>query len=62
MSVIDKQIDVLFTPTDSHGELRENVSKFAKLELDAQAKDNDENETFNKDVFKKLVLKLDFSV
>lgn len=54
MSVIDKQIDVLFTPTDSHGELRENVSKFARLELDAQAKDNDENETFNKDVFKKI--------
>ena len=46
--------DILFTPTDAHEELRENVSKFAKQELDAQAKENDENETFNKDVFKKI--------
>ena len=34
--------DILFTPTDAHEELRENVSKFAKQELDAQAKENDE--------------------
>lgn len=52
MQVIKK--DILFTPTDAHEELRENVSKFAKQELDAQAKENDENETFNKDVFKKI--------
>ena len=45
------QKDLLFTPSDAHDELRDNVAKFAKQELDAQAKEHDEAETFNKGVF-----------
>jgi len=44
----------LFQPTESHAELRENVSKFAKRELDSQARKFDESEEFNITVFQKL--------
>ena len=49
-----KRQDILFNPSDAHAELRDNVAKFAKQELDAQAKEHDETETFNKEVFRKL--------
>ena len=52
------QKDLLFTPSDAHDELRDNVAKFAKQELDAQAKEHDEAETFNKGVFQKLASEL----
>lgn len=37
----------LFNPTEDHKELRESVGKFARLELDEQAKEHDEKEMFN---------------
>ena len=53
-----KRQDILFNPSDAHAELRDNVAKFAKQELDAQAKEHDETETFNKEVFRKLASEL----
>ncbi len=44
----------LFNPTQSHRELREMVSKFSKAYLDEQAKEHDEKEIFNKDLFHRL--------
>lgn len=44
----------LFQPTEAHKELRENIAKFAKKELDSQAKGHDESEKFNHSVFQKL--------
>jgi len=37
----------LYNPTEDHLELRENISKFAKNEIDDQAKEHDELEKFN---------------
>jgi isovaleryl-CoA dehydrogenase len=56
-----KQNDILFSPSEAHDELRENVLKFAKQELDSQAKENDESETFNKEVFKNWQQRLAYS-
>ena len=53
-----KQNDILFSPTEAHEELRENVLKFAKQELDASGKENDEVRNFNKEVFKKLATEI----
>ncbi|TGN09113.1 acyl-CoA dehydrogenase family protein [Leptospira ilyithenensis] len=47
------QID-LFNPTDAHLSLRESVAGFAEKEMDEQAKEHDEHETFNTSLFKKL--------
>jgi isovaleryl-CoA dehydrogenase len=44
----------LFNPTESHLALRESVSSFAAKEMDAQAKEHDENESFNESLFKRL--------
>jgi isovaleryl-CoA dehydrogenase len=44
----------LFNPTEDHLELRENIGKFAKNELDDQAKEHDELEKFNEPLFRKL--------
>lgn len=44
----------LYNPTEDHLELRENISKFAKNELDDQAKEHDELEKFNEPLFRKL--------
>jgi isovaleryl-CoA dehydrogenase len=44
----------LYNPTENHLELRENISKFAKNELDDQAKEHDELEKFNEPLFRKL--------
>ncbi|MEI1277775.1 acyl-CoA dehydrogenase family protein [Leptospira venezuelensis] len=49
----EKKID-LYNPTDDHLSLRENVSAFAKENLDLQAKDHDDEESFNKDLFRRL--------
>lgn len=57
-----KRQDILFNPSDAHAELRDNVAKFAKQELDLQAKEYDETETFNKEVFQNWLLSWDYSV
>lgn len=44
----------LYNPTEDHLSLRENVSAFAKENLDSQAKDHDDEEKFNKDLFRRL--------
>jgi isovaleryl-CoA dehydrogenase len=44
----------LYNPTEDHLELRENISKFAKNEIDDQAKEHDELEKFNEPLFRKL--------
>lgn len=50
---IDRQHN-LYNPTEEHLELRESVGKFAKNELDEQAKEHDEQEKFNDQLFRKL--------
>jgi isovaleryl-CoA dehydrogenase len=44
----------LYNPTEDHLELRENISKFAKNEIEDQAKEHDELEKFNEPLFRKL--------
>lgn len=44
----------LFTPTEAHAELRENVAKFSKAEIDPQAKEYDDAEKFNEGLFRKI--------
>jgi isovaleryl-CoA dehydrogenase len=44
----------LFNPTESHASLRESVAKFAEREMDSQATEHDEKETFNLPLFKRL--------
>lgn len=44
----------LFNPTESHISLRESVSNFAEREMDIQATEHDEKETFNLPLFKRL--------
>ncbi|MGE8723084.1 acyl-CoA dehydrogenase family protein [Leptospira terpstrae] len=44
----------LFNPTEDHQSLRESVASFAEREMDEQAKENDEKETFNTMLFKRL--------
>ncbi len=53
VSNLQKTFD-LFNPTESHLSLRESVSTFAEKEMDEQAKEHDENETFNTALFKRL--------
>jgi isovaleryl-CoA dehydrogenase len=53
VSQLNKTFD-LFNPTESHLSLRESVSSFAEKEMDLQAKEHDENETFNTTLFKRL--------
>jgi len=44
----------LFNPTQAHRDLREMVAQFAETELDAQAREYDEAERFNVDLFRRL--------
>ncbi len=44
----------LFNPSDAHSSLRESVSSFAEIEMDEQAKEHDEKESFNERLFKRL--------
>ncbi|MCZ8157978.1 MAG: acyl-CoA dehydrogenase family protein [Leptospira sp.] len=44
----------LFNPSDAHSSLRESVSSFAEREMDEQAKEHDEKESFNERLFKRL--------
>jgi len=44
----------LFHPTQAHRDLRESVANFAKQELETQAKDWDESETFPLHLFRRL--------
>jgi isovaleryl-CoA dehydrogenase len=53
MIQMNKRIDI-FNPSTEHLELRETVYKFAKNELDEQAKEHDEKELFNSSLFKRL--------
>lgn len=54
MKGIQDRKNDLFNPTDDHLSLRENVAAFAKENLDTQAKGHDEEENFNKDLFRRL--------
>lgn len=47
-----------YNPTPEHKELRQSVARFAARELDEQAKQNDETETFNRELFAKLASEL----
>lgn len=53
VSNLSKTFD-LFNPTESHLSLRESVSSFAEKEMDDQAKEHDEAESFNLALFKRL--------
>jgi isovaleryl-CoA dehydrogenase len=53
MVAIDRDHN-LFNPTEAHRELRESVSKFSKAQIEYQAKEHDEKELFNKDLFHRL--------
>ncbi|TGN20584.1 acyl-CoA dehydrogenase family protein [Leptospira idonii] len=44
----------LFNPSDAHLSLRESVASFAEKEMDEQAKEHDEKESFNTALFKRL--------
>lgn len=44
----------LFNPTENHLQLREGVAKFAEKEMDNQAIEHDEKESFNHALFKRL--------
>jgi isovaleryl-CoA dehydrogenase len=44
----------LFNPTEAHLDLRANVAKFAKAQLDEQAKEHDDKEKFNDKLFRRL--------
>lgn len=44
----------LFNPTESHRKLRESVAKFAEREMDIQAVEHDEKETFNSELFRRF--------
>ena len=44
----------IFSPTPEHEELRQNIQKFSKANLDEQAKEHDDHETFNAALFKRL--------
>jgi isovaleryl-CoA dehydrogenase len=53
MSGLEKKND-LFDPSSTHRELRESVYKFAKKELEEQAKEHDDLEKFNKPLFHRI--------
>jgi isovaleryl-CoA dehydrogenase len=53
-TILDTQKTDLFNPTDSHRSLRESVAKFAEREMDTQAMEHDEKETFNHGLFRRL--------
>lgn len=44
----------LYNPTEAHLELRNNIARFSKARLDEQAKENDEQESFNHKLFSQL--------
>lgn len=52
-ALLEKSND-LFNPTENHLALRENVAKFAKENMDAQAKEHDDYETFNLSLFRRI--------
>lgn len=47
-------MDFLYNPTDVHGQLRESIAKFAKEEVDPQAREHDISMEVNRPLFKKL--------
>ncbi len=44
----------LFNPTETHHALRDMVQKFGQAELEPQAAEHDEEETFNEPLFRRL--------
>ncbi|QYY60817.1 acyl-CoA dehydrogenase family protein [Leptospira interrogans] len=52
-ALLEKSND-LFNPTENHLALRENVAKFAKENMDTQAKEHDDYETFNLSLFRRI--------
>lgn len=52
-ALLEKPND-LFNPTENHLALRENVAKFAKENMDSQAKEHDDHETFNLSLFRRI--------
>ncbi len=48
----------LFNPSEAHRDLRTSVEKFSRQELDSQAKEHDEKELFNIELFHKLAKEL----
>lgn len=52
-AVLEKPND-LFNPTENHLALRETIAKFAKENMDTQAKEHDDRETFNLALFRRI--------
>lgn len=48
----------IYNPTETHLDLRKTIAKFAKEQIQPQAKEYDEKEDFNKDLFYKLAREL----
>ena len=53
MGVDWRELDIA-NPTQEHAMLREMVRSFVKEEVEPQALENDKNEKFNVDLFRKL--------
>ncbi len=51
--ILHQKVD-LYNPSEDHLSLRENVSDFAKKNLDGQAKEHDDEEVFNRELFRRL--------
>lgn len=51
---LEKEVHDLFDPTPAHRELRDMVEKFSLSEVEAQAGQYDESETFNIELFQRL--------
>ncbi|HNO24905.1 MAG TPA: acyl-CoA dehydrogenase family protein, partial [Leptospiraceae bacterium] len=44
----------IFSPSEAHEELRETVGKFSRSVIDGQAREHDEKEKFNDELFRRL--------
>ena len=48
----------MFNPTEEHKQLRETVRRFGQSEVEPQAAEHDEHETFNTELFRRLAEEL----
>lgn len=46
--------NTIFSPSEAHEELRETVGKFSRSVIDGQAREHDEEEKFNDELFRRL--------
>ncbi len=53
MKAQDKK-NTIFSPSEAHEELRETVGKFSRSVIDGQAREHDEKEKFNDELFRRL--------